>query len=147
MVNICLWQTTCSTFSSVLCIILDIQTAELQNLLTVEIAYFFVCIWVYNLHQGIFSEIHTLGQWDINIMNRHQMHCFHLVYRDYFMESASVRDFHTSWWSIWNRTSQRSERVRFLIQNLRVWKSRTKCFPCSNLFSSYILRFLLLIQL
>ena len=69
------------------------------------------------------------------------------VNRDYFMESACVRDFHTSWWSIWNRTSERSERVRFLIQNQRVWKSRTKRFPCSNLFISYILRFLLFIQL
>ena len=66
---------------------------------------------------------------------------------NYFMESACVRDFHTSWWSIWNRTSERSERVRFLIQNQRVWKSRTKRFPCSNLFISYILRFLLFIQL
>ena len=69
------------------------------------------------------------------------------IYRDYFMESACVRDFHTSWWSIWYRTSERSERVSFLIQNQRVWKSRTKRFPCSNLFISYILRFLLFIQL
>ena len=65
----------------------------------------------------------------------------HIINRDYFMESACVRDFHTSWWSIWNRTSERSKRVRFLIQNQRVWKSRTKRFPCSNLFISYILRF------
>ena len=57
-----------------------------------------------------------------------------LIYRDYFMESACVRDFHMSWWSIWNRTSERSERVRFLIQNQRVWKSRTKRFPWSNLY-------------
>ena len=71
----------------------------------------------------------------------------HHWYRDYFMESAYVRDFHTSWWSIWNRTSERSERVRFLIQNQRAGKSRTKRFPCSNLFISYILRFLLFIQL
>ena len=70
-----------------------------------------------------------------------------VINRDYFMESACVRDFHTSWWSIWNRTSERSERVRFLIQNQRVWKSRTKRFPCCNLFISYILRFLLFIQL
>ena len=46
---------------------------------------------------------------------------FSTTYRDYFMESARVRDFHTRWWSIWNRTSERSERVRFLIQNQRVW--------------------------
>ena len=70
-----------------------------------------------------------------------------VINRDYFMESACVRDFHTSWWSIWNRTSEHSERVRFLIQNQRVWKSRTKRFPCSNLFISYLLRFLLFIQL
>jgi len=57
------------------------------------------------------------------------------------MESARVRDFHTSWCSIWNRTSERSERVRFLILHRRVWKSRTKRFPCCNLFISYILRF------
>ena len=66
---------------------------------------------------------------------------------DYFMESACVRNFLKSSSSIWNRTSERSERVRFLIQNQRVWKSRTKCFPCSNLFISYILRFLLFIRL
>ena len=57
------------------------------------------------------------------------------------MESARVRDFHTSWCSIWNRTSERSERVRFLILHQRVWKSSTKRFPCCNLFISYILRF------
>ena len=61
--------------------------------------------------------------------------------RDYFMESARVRDFHTSWCSIWNRTSKRRERVRFLILHQRVWKSRTKRFPCCNLFISYILTF------
>ena len=57
------------------------------------------------------------------------------------MESARVRDFHTIWCSIWNRTSERSERVRFLILHQRVWKSTTKHFPCCNLFISYILRF------
>ena len=51
-----------------------------------------------------------------------------------------VRDFHTSWCSIWNR-SESSERVRFLILHQRVWKSRAKRFPCCNLFISYILRF------
>ena len=44
-------------------------------------------------------------------------------------------------WSFWNRTRERSERVRFLIQNQRVWKSRTKRFPCCNLFILYKLRF------
>jgi len=68
--------------------------------------------------------------------------------RDYFMESARVWDFHTSWWSIWNRMSERSERVRFLILHQWVWKSRTKRFPCCNLFILYgILRFFLFIQL
>jgi len=57
------------------------------------------------------------------------------------MESACVRDFHTSCWSIWNRTSERSKRVRFLILYQRVRKSRTKRFPCCNLFILYILRF------
>ena len=64
-----------------------------------------------------------------------------LIYRDYFMESERVRDFHTSWWSIWNRTSERSEQVRFLILHQRGWKSRTKRLPCCNLFILYILRF------
>ena len=62
-------------------------------------------------------------------------------HRDYFMDSARVRDFHTSWCSIWNRKSERSERVRFLILHQRVWKSRTKRFPSCNLFILYILRF------
>ena len=57
------------------------------------------------------------------------------------MESARVRDFHTSWCSIWNRTSECSERVRFPILHQRVWKSRTKRFPWCNLFILYILRF------
>jgi len=30
-------------------------------------------------------------------------------YRDYFMESVRLRDFHTSCWSIWNRTSEISD--------------------------------------
>ena len=57
------------------------------------------------------------------------------------MESARIRDFHMSWCSIWNRTSERREWVRFLILHQRVWKSRTKRFPYWNLFISYILRF------
>ena len=36
----------------------------------------------------------------------------------------------TSCWRIRNRTSELSERVRFLIQILRVRKYRTKHFPC-----------------
>ena len=53
------------------------------------------------------------------------------------MESARVRDFHTTWWSIWNRTSEISH------VNQLVWKPRTKRFPWCNLFILllYILRF------
>ena len=36
---------------------------------------------------------------------------------EYFMESARVRCLHGELWRIRNRTSERSERVRFLIQN------------------------------
>ena len=39
------------------------------------------------------------------------------------------------------RTSERSERVSFLIQKQRVRKYRTKHFPCCNLFILYLLRF------
>ena len=46
------------------------------------------------------------------------------------MESAGVRYLRTSCWRIRNRTSDRSERVRFLIQKQRVRKYRTKHFPC-----------------
>ena len=61
-------------------------------------------------------------------------------YRKYFMESACVRYLHTSCWRIRNRTSERSERVRFLIQKQRVRKYRTKHFPCGIVFIIYILR-------
>jgi len=36
---------------------------------------------------------------------------------------------------------ERSERVRFHILHQQLWKSRTKRFPCCNLFILYILRF------
>ena len=39
---------------------------------------------------------------------------------DYFMESARVRYLRTSCWRIRKRTSERSERVSFLIQKQRV---------------------------
>ena len=42
------------------------------------------------------------------------------IYREYFMESAGVRYLSTSCWRI--RKSERSERVRFLIQKQRVRK-------------------------
>ena len=62
-------------------------------------------------------------------------------YTDYFMESARVRYLRTSCWRIRKRTSERSERVSFLIQKQRVRKYRTKHFPCYNLFILYLLRF------
>ena len=62
------------------------------------------------------------------------------IYREFFMESAGVRYLHTSCFCIRNRTSERSERVRFLIQKQRVRKYRTKHFPCGIVFIIYILR-------
>ena len=53
----------------------------------------------------------------------------------------------TSWkacvYRIFTRVGEVSEieRVRFLILHQWVWKSSTKCFPCCNLFSLYILTF------
>ena len=38
------------------------------------------------------------------------------IYSEYFMESAGVRYLRTSCWCIRNRTSERSQQVRFLIQ-------------------------------
>ena len=57
------------------------------------------------------------------------------------MESARVRYLRASCWRIRKRTSERSERVSFLIQKQRVRKYRTKHFPCCNLFILYLLRF------
>ena len=62
------------------------------------------------------------------------------IHREYFMESAGVRYLRASGWRIRNRTSERSERVRFLIQKQRVRKYRTKHFPCGIVFILYILR-------
>ena len=56
------------------------------------------------------------------------------------MESAGVRYLRTSCWRIRNRTSERSERVKFLIQKQRVRKYRTKHFPCGIVSIIYILR-------
>ena len=56
------------------------------------------------------------------------------IYREYFMESAAVRYLRTSCWRIKNRTSERSERVTFLIQKQRVRKYRTKHFPFGIVF-------------
>ena len=46
--------------------------------------------------------------------------CRSRKYRDHFMGRGRVRDFCTSWWCIINRTSERTELVRFLIQTTRV---------------------------
>ena len=62
------------------------------------------------------------------------------TYREYFMESAGVRYLHTSYWRIRNGTSERSKRVRFLIQKQRVRKYPTKHFPCGIVFITNILR-------
>ena len=60
---------------------------------------------------------------------------------EYFMESAGVRYLRTSCWHIRNRTSERSERLKFLIQKQRVRKYRTKHFSCGIVFIIYILRY------
>ena len=49
-------------------------------------------------------------------------------HREYFMESAGARYLPTSCWRIRNRTSERSERKKFLIQKQRVRKYRTSTF-------------------
>ena len=54
------------------------------------------------------------------------------------MESAGVRYLHTSCFCIRNRTSERSERVRFLIQKQRVGIYRTKDFTCGIVYIVYI---------
>ena len=54
------------------------------------------------------------------------------------MESAGVRYLHTICFCIRNRTSERSERVRFLIQKQRVGKYRTKHFTCGIVFIIYV---------
>ena len=59
---------------------------------------------------------------------------------EYFMESAGIRYLPTSFWRISNRTSERSERVKFLIQKQRVRIYRTKHFACGIVLIIYILR-------
>ena len=63
------------------------------------------------------------------------------IHREYFMESVGVRYLRTSCWRIRNRTSERSQLVRLLIQKQRVRKYRTKHFPCGIVFIIHILRF------
>ena len=85
-------------------------------------------------------NLHALFQSSpkINRMLITRLICIH---GEYFMESAGVRYLRTSCWRIRNRTSERSERVRFLIQKQRVRKYCTKHFPCGIVFIIYILRF------
>ena len=92
---------------------------------------------------GKTRETRRKNTWIISWMATNRFAWIHLheccVYREYFMESAGVRYLRTSCWRIRNRTSERSERVRFLIQK-RVRKYRTKHFPCGIVFIIYILR-------
>ena len=98
-----------------------------------------VLSFCYHIRSKTFSSLKHLWR---SLLTTYVFSMHYLEYRDlYFMESACVRYFHTSWWGIWNRTSECSEQVRFLILYQRVWKSCTKCFPCCNLFILYILRF------
>ena len=79
---------------------------------------------------------------NFTIMNSfHHVRSDRAKHIDHFMESARVRYLRTSCWRIRKRTSERSERVSFLIQKQRVRKYRTKHFPCCNLFILYLLRF------
>ena len=64
-----------------------------------------------------------------------------LSYKTTSYISHKWRYLRTSCWRIRNRTSERSERVRFLIQKQRVRKYRTKHFPCGIVFIIYILRY------
>ena len=92
------------------------------------ISMFLFCPCKYSCQKTGIHLVHNLGQ---NCWQRN---------REYFMESAGVRYLRTSCWRIRNRTSERSERVRFLIQKQRVHKYRTKHFPCGIVFILYILR-------
>ena len=63
--------------------------------------------------------------------------CKWSIYREYFIEIAGVRYLRTSCWRIINRTSEHSERVRFLLQRQRVRKYRTRHFPCGIVFTPF----------
>ena len=82
----------------------------------------------------------THSAWDLTIHRASCILIWPVIHREYFMESAGVRYLRTSCWRIRNRTSECSERVRFLIQKQRVRKHRTKHFPCGIVFIIYILR-------
>ena len=61
-------------------------------------------------------------------------------YREYFMESAGALYLRTSCCRIRKRTTERNERVRFLIQNNECVNTRTKKFLFGIVFIIYILR-------
>ena len=63
------------------------------------------------------------------------------IYIEYFMESVCVRYLRTSWSSIGNRMSERSERVRFLIQTNECVNIVRIHFPWCIIFIIYILWF------
>ena len=63
------------------------------------------------------------------------------IYRIYFMESVCVRYLRTSWSSIGNRTSELSERVRFLLQTNECVNTVRIHFPWCIMFIIYLLRF------
>ena len=69
---------------------------------------------------------------------RDETRCKLEIYIGYFMESAGVRYLRTSCWRVRNRTSERSERVRFLIQKQRVRIYRTKHFPWLGPLEKYV---------
>ena len=60
---------------------------------------------------------------------------------EYFMESVCVRYLRTSWSSIGNRTSERSERVRLWIQTNEYVNTVRIHFPWCIMFIIYIMRF------
>ena len=60
---------------------------------------------------------------------------------EYFMESVCVRYLRTSGSSIGNRTSERSERVRILIQTIECVNTVCIHFPWCIMFIIYILTF------
>ena len=66
---------------------------------------------------------------------------------EHFMESVCVRYLRTSWSSIGNRTSDRSVRVRFLIQTNECVNTVRIHFPRFVMFIIYILRFKFLLTL
>ena len=89
-------------------------------------------IWL--VYIGLQTKIYSAAFQCVNLS-------MYIINIDYFMESARVRYLRTSCCRIRKWTSERSERVSFLIQKQRVLEYRTRHFPCYNLFTLYLLRF------